>query len=111
LSGESNLTTHDGTNTDEILKELYHRSIKETLEALPYITQVFRNKEYDLDKIITNELDFLLGAVLSQIINTYSCYCMNRGIKPTREQSIAFNVSLFSKASEYRDAIKEITGL
>jgi hypothetical protein len=43
-----------------LLKELQARSIEETLKALPFITQVFRNKEYDLNKVVTNELDSLL---------------------------------------------------
>ena len=48
---------------DRLLKELQIRSISETLQGLPYITEVFRAKEYDLNKVVTNELDFLLGAV------------------------------------------------
>jgi hypothetical protein len=94
-----------------LLKELQARSIEETLKALPFITQVFRNKEYDLNKVVTNELDFLLGAVLSQIINQYSFYCGNRGIKPSFDESIEFNVFLFSKAAEYKEMIKKSIGV
>ena len=77
------------------IKELQNRSISETLQGLPYITGVFRNKEYyDLNKVVTNELDFLLGAVLSQILNKYSMYCGNRGIMPSFTEANEFNKSI-----------------
>jgi len=96
---------------DRLLKELQSRSINETLQGLPYITEVFCAKEYDLNKVVTNELDFLLGAVFSQIIYRYSMYCVNRGINPSSTEVTEFNVTLFSNASKYRDAIKKLTGL
>ena len=96
---------------NRLLKELLTRSIMETLEALPRITEVFRAKEYDLNKVVTNELDFLLGAVFCHILYRYNIYCSNRGINPSSAETTAVNISLFSKASEYRDAIKKLTGL
>ena len=96
---------------NRLLKELLTRSIKETLEELPRTTEVFRAKEYDLNKVVTNELDFLLGAVFSQILYRYSIYCWNRRINPTSAEATAVNISLFAKASEYRDAIKKLAGL
>jgi hypothetical protein len=75
------------------------------------MTQVFRRKEYNLNETVTNELDFLLGAVFAQILLKFTVYCMNRGIKPSLEQLEEFNITLFSKASEFRDLIKSLAGL
>jgi hypothetical protein len=94
-----------------ILKQLQNRAIEETLNDLPYITEVFRNKKYNLNKTITNEVDFLLGAVFSLIIQTYSLYCTNRNIKPSLEQLEEFNAHLFSRAPEFKDVIMKLVGL
>jgi predicted membrane channel-forming protein YqfA (hemolysin III family) len=98
-------------NDDNILKQLQNRAVEETLNDLPYITEVFRNKKYNLNKTITNEIDFLLGAVFSQIIQTYSLFCTNRNIKPSMEQLEEFNVYLFSRAPEFKDVIIKLAGL
>lgn len=97
----------------KLLKELQHRSITEALESLPYITEVFRRKDfgYDLNKVITNELDFLLGAVFSHILNIYAIHCLNRGIRTSQTEAHEFNLLLFSNASKFRDAIRELIGL
>jgi hypothetical protein len=96
---------------NRLLKELQSRSIKEALEGLPYITEVFRAKGYDLNKVVANELDFLLGAVFSHIINQYIFSCYNRGIWPSPTETTEFNVSLFSKALEFRNEIKKFVRL
>jgi hypothetical protein len=60
------MTIRSRRDDDNILKQLQNRAVEETLNDLPYITEVFRNKEYNLSNTITNEVDFLLGAVFSQ---------------------------------------------
>ena len=98
-------------NNINILRQLQNRAVEETLKDLPCITEVFRNKKYNLNKTITNEIDFLLGAVFSQIIQTFSIYCMNTNIRPSLEQLDDFNAYLFSKAPDFKDAIIKLIGL
>jgi hypothetical protein len=106
------MNTNSRRNADDnILKELHNRAVEETLKDLPYISEVFRNKKYNLNKTITNEIDFLLGAVFSQIIQTYSLYCTNRNIRPSLEQLDEFNTYLFSRAPDFKDVIIKLVGL
>jgi hypothetical protein len=94
-----------------LLKELQESSIRTTLEGLPSITEVFRTSEYDLNKVVTNEVDFLLGAVFSHILNQYAVACYSRGIYPSSTEAAEFNVLLFSNTAQYRDKIKELIGV
>jgi hypothetical protein len=96
---------------DEILDVLQNRAVEDTLNNLPNITQVFRTKKYNLNKTVTNETDFLMGAVFSHITLMFSISCKNRGIKPSLEQSDRLNTYLFSKAPEFREIIIKIVGL
>ncbi|HET7149294.1 MAG TPA: hypothetical protein VFI73_12430 [Candidatus Nitrosopolaris sp.] len=48
---------------DEIFDALLKQAVEDTLNDLPYITEVFRTKKYNLNKTVTNETDFLMGAV------------------------------------------------
>jgi hypothetical protein len=53
------------------------RVIQETPEEISYITQSFRDS--DLDKVTTNENDFLLGTVISFIYYKTLLYCSFEG--------------------------------
>jgi hypothetical protein len=95
-------------NREEILKNLFTKAIEDTIETLPYTIQVFQNPFYNLKKIVTNDLDFLLGAFFAQVLLFYSIYCSHKEIKPTIEESQQFNYELFSKAEEYQNIIREL---
>jgi hypothetical protein len=56
---------------DEILEALQKRAVEDTLNNLPNITQVFLTKKYNLNKTVTNETDFLMGAVFSHITHLF----------------------------------------
>jgi hypothetical protein len=96
---------------DEVLEALLKLAVEDTLNNLANITQVFRTKKYNLNETVTNETDFLLGAVFSHITLTFSNSCQNRDIKPSLEQSDRLNTHLFSKAPEFREVIIKIVGL
>jgi hypothetical protein len=93
---------------EEILRLLFTKAIEDTIETLPYTIQVFQDPICDLKKSVTNDLDFLLGALFAQVLLFYSVYCSNKDIKPTIEESQKFNYELFSKAEEYKSMIKEL---
>src|SRR3989442_108480 len=96
---------------DEILEALQKQAVEDILKNLPNITQVFRTEKYNLNKSVTNEIDFLMGVVFSHITLLFSTYCQNRSIKPSLEQSDRLNTYLFSKAPEFREVIIKIVGL
>jgi hypothetical protein len=96
---------------DEILDKLLKEAVEETFNNIHNITQVFRTKKYDLNKTVTNETDFLMGAVFSRIIFFFSISCQYRGIIPSSEQFVRLNTYLFSKAPELREIIIKIVGL
>lgn len=75
---------------------------------LSYMKQVFLNPNYDMNKTVENELDFLLGAVLGTIVVTNTIYLMNREIKPTNDETIWINTYLFSRAGELKELIRKL---
>ena len=94
---------------EEILRSLFTNAIEDTIETLPYTIQVFQDPLYDLKKIVTNDVDFLLGAFFAQVLLFYSVYCSNnKDLKPTIEESQQFHYELFSKAEEYKNIIREL---
>jgi hypothetical protein len=95
-------------NREEILRNLFTKATEDTIETLPYTIQVFQDPLYDLKKLLTSDLDFLLGAFFAQVILFYSVYCSNKDIQPTIEESSRFNYELFSKAEEYKIMIREL---
>lgn len=96
------------SSRDEIMKEQLDRAIRELLQQLPYTKQVFTNPKYDLNQVVENELDFLLGAVLGKILERYTYYLLNRHIRPSSEEAAKTNLFLFSRASEFKNLIKKI---
>jgi hypothetical protein len=95
-------------NREEILRNLFTKATEDTIETLPYTIRVFQDPLYDLKKLLTSDLDFLLGAFFAQVILFYSVYCSNKDIQPTLEESSRFNYELFSKAEEYKIMIREL---
>ena len=95
-------------NREEILRNLFTKATEDTIETLPYKIKVFQDPLYDLNKSLTSDLDFLLGAFFAQVILFYSVYCSNKDIQPTIEESSRFNYELFSKAEEYKIMIREL---
>ena len=95
-------------NREEILRNLFTKATEDTIETLPYTIQVFQNPINNIKKIVTNDLDFLLGAFFAQVLLFYSVYCSNKDIQPTIEESEQFNYELFSKAEEYQNMIREL---
>jgi len=93
---------------DEIIKEQLERAIGEGITALPYMKEVFKNPTYELNKIVENELDFLLGAVFSSILDRNAMFLLERLVKPTNEEFIWINHFLFSRADQLKDLIRKI---
>jgi hypothetical protein len=93
---------------EEIIKEQLGRAVKDILEQLPWMAEVFRNPTYDLNKTVENEMDFFLGAVLGEILERYTQYLLNKQIKPSAEEFAWINQTLFSRANEFKDLIRKI---
>ena len=60
---------------------LFQETVEDTSSEIPAIAALLRINKYDLDQTVTNELDFILGAVFSQIINRFKIYSANRSMK------------------------------
>lgn len=93
---------------ERIIREQLERTIREVIEALPFMKRVFLNPTYDLNKTVENELDFLLGAVLASILERNAIYLLNRQIIPTNEELFWLNNFLFSRAKEFKDLIRKL---
>ena len=99
------------SESDEFYFKVLDEAIQDTLDTLPAIAKVFINPEYDLKETVENDTDFLLGAVLSQIIQTISRLYVLRNVSgPSEDQCIKINHRLFSKAPEIRSRIFQILG-
>lgn len=96
-----------------LLKEdimgLFQETVEDTSSEIPAIAALLRINKYDLDQTVTNELDFILGAVFSQIINRFKIYSANRSMKISKSDLDELYLLLFSKAEEFKNLIRKAT--
>ena len=98
------------SESDEYYFGMLDEVIRDILNDLTWINDVFLNPLYDLETV-ENDTDFLLGAVLSHIINQVSFRYVTRNVSvPSDEQAIKINHRLFSRAPEIRAKILQILG-
>ena len=54
---------------------LFQETVEDTSSEIPAIAALLRINKYDLDQTVTNELDFILGAVFSQsCVSTFNSH-------------------------------------
>ena len=88
---------------------LFQETVEDTSSEIPVIAALLRINKYDLDQTVTNELDFILGAVFSQIINRFKIYSTNRSMKISESDLNELYLLLFSKAEEFKNLILKST--
>jgi hypothetical protein len=88
---------------------LFQETVEDTSSEIPAIAALLRINKYDLDQTVTNELDFILGAVFSQIINRFKIYSTNRSMKISESDLDELYLLLFSKAEEFKNLILRST--
>lgn len=88
---------------------LFQETVEDTSSEIPAIAALLRINKYDLDQTVTNELDFILGAVFSQIINRFKIYSTNRSMKISESDLDELYLILFSKAEEFKNLILKST--
>ena len=88
---------------------LFHETVEDTSSEIPAIAALLRINKYDLEQTVTNELDFILGAVFSQIINRFKIYSTNRSMKISESDLDELYLLLFSKAEEFKNLILKST--
>jgi hypothetical protein len=85
---------------------LFHETVEDPLSEILVITAPFPINRYDLDQTLTNELDFILGEVFSQIISRFTNDGANRSMKIFDDLN-AVDALLFSKAQQFTDLIQK----
>ncbi|MGB8171941.1 MAG: hypothetical protein WCF01_04880 [Nitrososphaeraceae archaeon] len=93
----------------EDIMGLFQETVEDTSSEIPAIAALLRINKYDLDQTVTNELDFMLGAVFSQIINRFKIYSTNRSMKISESDLDELYLLLFSKAEEFKNLILKST--
>ena len=88
---------------------LFQETVEDTSSEIPSIAALLRINKYNLDQTVTNELDFILGAVFSQIINRFKIYSTNRSMKISESDLDELYLLLFSKAEEFKQLILKST--
>jgi hypothetical protein len=88
---------------------LFQETVEDTSSEIPSIAALLRINKYHLDQTVTNELDFILGAVFSQIINRFKIYSTNRSMKISESDLDELYLLLFSKAEEFKNLILRST--
>lgn len=96
------------SSREEILREQLNHAITDILGQLPSMKDAFQNPTYNLNKNIESRVDFLLGTVLSGILERYAVYLSNNKIRPTPEEFIRINQVLFSRANEFKEIISKL---
>ena len=106
----SDLITTTMTTTTTISEHIvlqFDESIDETLKELPPIISLFQANTQLLNKMVTNQGDFILGVVLSQIISNFLLYCRNRCIKLSTNDMIQVYSNLINRVPQFREFIKK----
>ena len=93
----------------EDIMGLFQETVEDTTSEITAIAALLRINKYDLDQTVTNELDFILGAVFSQIINRFKIYSTNRSMKISESDLDELYLLLFSKAEEFKQLILKST--
>ena len=93
----------------EDVLELFQETVEDTSSEIPSIAALLRVSKNNLDQTVTNELDFILGAVFSQIINRFKIYSTNRSMKISESDLNELYLLLFSKAEEFKNLILKST--
>ena len=88
---------------------LFQETVEDTSSEIPAIAALMRINKYDLNQTVTNEHDFILGAVFSQIINRFKIYSTNRSMKISESDLDELYLLLFSKAEEFKNLIIKST--
>ncbi len=102
----SDLITTTMTISEHIVLQ-FDESIDETLKELPPIISLFQANTQLLNKMVTNQGDFILGVVLSQIISNFLLYCRNRCIKLSTNDMIQVYSNLINRVPQFREFIKK----
>jgi hypothetical protein len=102
----SDLITTTTTISEHVVLQ-FDESIDETLKELPPIISLFRANTQLLNKMVTNQGDFILGVVLSQIISNFLLYCRNRCIKLSTNDMIQVYSNLINRVPQFREFIKK----
>jgi len=93
----------------EDVLELFQETVEDTSSEIPSIAALLRVSKNNLDQTVTNELDFILGAVFSQIINRFKIYSTNRSMKISESDLNELYLLLFSKAEEFKHLVLKST--
>jgi hypothetical protein len=96
------------SSREEILREQLNYAITDILGQLSAMKDAFQNPTYNLNKTVESRVDFLLGTVLSGILERYAVYLSNNKIRPTPEEFIRINQVLFSRANEFKEIISKL---
>ena len=102
----SDLITTTTTISEHVVLQ-FDESIDETLKELPPIISLFQANTQLLNKMVTNQGDFILGVVLSQIISNFLLYCRNRCIKLSTNDMIQVYSNLINRVPQFREFIKK----
>jgi hypothetical protein len=102
----SDLITTTTTISEHVVLQ-FDESIDETLKELPPIISLFQANTQLLNKMVTNQGDFILGVVLSQIISNFLLYCRNRCIKLSTSDMIQVYSNLINRVPQFREFIKK----
>lgn len=96
------------SSREVILREQLNHAITDILGQLSSMKDAFQNPAYNLNKTVESRVDFLLGTVLSGILERYAVYLSNNKIRPTPEEFIRINKVLFSRANEFKEIISKL---
>lgn len=102
----SDLITTTTTISEHVVLQ-FDESIDETLKELPPIISLFQANTQLLNKMVTNQGDFILGVVLSQIISNFLLYCRNRCIKLSTNDMIQVYSNLINRVPQFREFIRK----
>jgi len=90
-----------------LIKQQVEKGMQDAIKDIDHISSVFLDPSYDMNTVIEYEADFILGAVLCQVVNNTNRNLIGIQIEPTQE----INQFVFSQSATLKENIKKIVGV
>lgn len=94
-----------------LIKQQVEKGMQDAIKDIDHISSVFLDPSYDMNTVIEYEADFILGAVLCQVVNNTNRNLIGIQIEPTQEEFNQINQFVFSQSATLKENIKKIVGV
>ena len=94
-----------------MIKQIVEEAVQGATGYIEPISKTFLDPQYDMNTVIENEADFILGAVLSQIVNNINTNLIEIDVNLRQKEFNQIHQFVFSQSPTLKENIKKFIGL